>query len=184
MLKRPVVLWGIKHCGKSTLGAALANRWRLPFLDSDRLLEEAFRIRTGRGLPTREIFRELGGEGFRRFEAETVDALAAEPRLRVVALGGGAAVNPFLRPGTLAALGFRVFLDVADEVAFARVLRGGLPPFLAGAEDPFAEFRRINAERRKGYLAGADLVFPIAGERPAAEVAAELAARIEEEMKR
>ncbi len=181
---RPVVLWGVKHCGKSTLGAALAERWGIPLVDTDRLLEEEFARRNGRSASTREIFRELGEEAFRRFEADTVASLSGGSVCRVIALGGGAAVNPFLPAEVLRDLGFRVFLDVSDEVAFARVLRGGLPPFLAGAPDPFAEFQRINAARRPGYLAAADLVFLVTGERPVAEVAAELAGRIEEEINR
>ena len=38
-LKRSIVLAGIKHCGKSTLGALLARRSGAEFLDTDRMLE-------------------------------------------------------------------------------------------------------------------------------------------------
>ena len=95
---RPVVLWGVKHCGKSTLGAALAERWGIPLVDTDRLLEEEFARRNGRSATTREIFRELGEEAFRRFEADTVASLSGGSVCRVIALGGGAAVGDGLLP--------------------------------------------------------------------------------------
>ena len=83
-LKRSIVLAGIKHCGKSTLGALLARRYGVAFIDTDRELEERFRAESGRALATREIFRELGAEKFRKFEATVIGALAkkaAEPRI-------------------------------------------------------------------------------------------------------
>ena len=68
-LKRSIVLAGIKHCGKSTLGALLARRYHAELTDTDRVLEECFQAENGRKLTTREIFLELGPEAFRRFEA-------------------------------------------------------------------------------------------------------------------
>ena len=59
---RPVVLAGIKHCGKSTLGRMLARRWNVPLVDTDLELEAEFARRTGRAAGSREIFRELGEE--------------------------------------------------------------------------------------------------------------------------
>ena len=86
---RPVVLAGIKHCGKSTLGRMLARRWNVPLVDTDLELEAEFARRTGRAAGTREIFRELGEEAFRKLEAEVIRSLADSPEFRVIALGGG-----------------------------------------------------------------------------------------------
>ena len=98
-LKRSIVLAGIKHCGKSTLGALLARRYGVEFIDTDRELEERFRAESGRELVTREIFRELGAEKFRKFEAAVIGALAKEEAApRIVALGGGVPANGFVDP--------------------------------------------------------------------------------------
>ena len=191
---RPVVLCGVKHCGKSTLGALLAEMWHLPFLDTDIVLEEAYAHHFsdgGRRLGVREIFRRLGADEFRRFEAETVRTLATGARQAegaedgtkravVIATGGGVFSNPYLSDETLRGLGFTVFLDVGVEVAFQRVLRGGMPPFLADAADPRAKFEQICHERRKVFEKYADLIFPIEREVPARQQAAELALRIAE----
>ena len=176
---RPVVLAGIKHCGKSTLGRFLARRWNVPLVDTDAELESEFARRTGRGAGTREIFRELGEEKFRKLEAEVIRILADSPELRVIALGGGVVANRFVEPETLRRLGFGVWLDIRPEIAYPRVLRRGLPPFLASAADPEAEFLRIHREREPGFRAFAELRFPIEAERPAPLVAAELAEQIE-----
>ena len=101
--------------------------------------------------------------------------------VRVIALGGGVPANPFLARDVLRELGFTVYLEIRFELAFERVLRNGLPPFLAGAADPFAEFCRLNRARERAYLECADLVFPIDRELPADENARLLVARIEQE---
>ncbi len=181
-LKRSIVLAGMKHCGKSTLGALLARRYHAELVDTDRVLEERFQAENGRKLTTREIFLELGPEAFRRFEAAAVALLAKEQAPpRIVALGGGVPANAFVNPEELRSLGFQVYLAIRPELAYSRVIRRGLPPFLAGAADPFAEFCRIHREREPYYLKFADLVWPVERELPAPAAAAALAGKIEQE---
>lgn len=178
--ERPVVLAGIKHCGKSTLGRLLARRWAIPFLDTDTELERDYARRTGRDLTCREIYRELGEREFRRLEADGIERLAHSRGIWVIALGGGAVNNPFLSLETLRSLGFGVWIDLGPELAYPRVVRRGLPPFLASFADPETEFRRICREREPFFTAFAQLRFRISSERPAERNAEELALTIEE----
>ena len=43
-----IVLIGMKHCGKSTLGEALARRWACPFHDVDAMIEATYACEAGR----------------------------------------------------------------------------------------------------------------------------------------
>ena len=155
-LDRRVALCGIKHCGKSCLGVALAKALGVPFFDTDALLE------ADEGKPVRALYREVGETRFRELEAETVRKfIASAPCPAVVALGGGVVSNPFLTPGDLRALGLIVWLDVPVPTAFERMAREGFPPFLADKPDPFGEFVRICDARRPVFRAAADAVLEL-----------------------
>ena len=65
-----IVLMGIKHCGKSTLGKALASRLECPFFDTDDLITELTQK------TPRQIFTEQGAEGFEKAECNACKALA------------------------------------------------------------------------------------------------------------
>src|SRR5919109_2123915 len=82
-----LILYGPPGVGKSTVGAELARRLGREFVDSDALIE----ARTGLYIP--QIFVERGAAGFRQIEAAVCAALADRQNL-VVALGGGAMLNP------------------------------------------------------------------------------------------
>ena len=155
-LERRVVLCGIKHCGKTRLGQALANVLDVPFFDTDALLE------ADAGKPVRALYKEVGEARFRELEAESVRKfIASAPSPAVVALGGGVVSNPVLSPDDLHALGLIVWLDVPVPTAFERMAREGLPPFLADKPDPAGEFNRICAARRPVYRAAADAVLEL-----------------------
>ena len=155
-LGRRIVLCGIKHCGKTRLGQALAKTLALPFFDTDALLE------ADAGKPVRALYKEVGETRFRELEAETIRKfIAGAPAPAVVALGGGVVSNPCLTPDDLHALGIIVWLDVPVPTAFERMAREGLPPFLADKPDPSVEFNRICAARRPVFRAAADAVLEL-----------------------
>lgn len=155
-LDRRIALCGIKHCGKSRLGKALADALSAPFFDTDALLE------ADAGKPVRALYKEVGEAKFRELEAETVRRFTASaPSPAVVALGGGVVSNPVLSPDDLHALGIVVWLDVPVPTAFERMAREGLPPFLADKPDPSGEFDRICAARRPAFRTAADAVLEL-----------------------
>lgn len=67
-----VVLIGMKHCGKSTLGAALAARWGCPFFDVDPMMEAVYECDTGKRLTVRELWAAEGADIFRQLESQVV----------------------------------------------------------------------------------------------------------------
>ena len=155
-LKRRIVLCGIKHCGKSCLGKALAGMLALPFFDTDDLLA------ADAGKPVRALYREVGEARFRELEAESIRRFTVSaPSPAVVALGGGVISNPCLTPDERRALGLILWLDVPVPTAFERMAREGLPPFLADKPDPSVEFDRICAVRRPLFRDAADAVLEL-----------------------
>ena len=155
-----IVLVGMKHCGKSTQGAMLAAALEVPFTDVDELIEDMFFKRTGRKLGCRGIYKEYGQEYFRRLEAEATADLLENPAPGVVAFGGGAVENPFM-PKNWRELGTIVYLEAEHIALYRRIEEKGLPPYLAGAEDPFAEFCRVADSRAEGFRAAADITFTL-----------------------
>jgi 3-dehydroquinate synthase len=83
-------LYGPPASGKTTLGRELAARLALPFLDlDDQIARQA-------GRPVADIFRAEGEPAFRALERQALlDQLSGPPA--VIALGGGALLDPDLR---------------------------------------------------------------------------------------
>jgi len=163
-----IVLIGMKHCGKSTLGAALAERWGCAFYDVDPLIEAVHACEKNEVLSVRELFIRYGDEHFRRVEGHVVCDLYLKldrPGSRsVVALGGRTALNDAVCK-LLNAIGLVVYLRVPPEELWTRIERSGLPPFL-DATDPKGHFFALYRNREPRYKRIADLVINLNGMDP------------------
>lgn len=134
-----IVLVGFMGAGKTTVGALIADRAGLPFVDVDEIIEAAA------GTSVAEVFSTRGEAEFRAIEKEAVErALSGPPS--VVAVGGGALGDP----ATCVALGWHdvVHLDVSYREAMRRIGHDPGRPMLAIA-DPreLYEHRRATYER-------------------------------------
>jgi shikimate kinase len=118
-----VVLVGPMGAGKTTVGRLLAERWGVPFRDTDDDVERAD------GRTVSDIFVESGEDHFRALERAAV-ARALSDHPGVLALGGGAVMSEETR----AALAGQqvVFLSVGLSDAAARVGLGAARPLLLG----------------------------------------------------
>jgi shikimate kinase len=118
-----VVLVGVPGAGKSTVGHALARRLDASFRDTDADVEAS----TGRAIA--DIFIESGEPEFRRLEAAAVTTALAEHQ-GVLALGGGAVIDPTTRTGLQDAP--VVWLRVGLAAASQRAGLSGARPVLLG----------------------------------------------------
>jgi shikimate kinase len=158
-----VVLVGPPGAGKSTVGAALAQRLGLPLHDTDAAIEAA------QGRSITDIFVEDGEPAFRALErAEVARAVADEAG--VLAVGGGAPVDP--ATAQVLASQTVVFLDVGIADAAKRVGFDRSRPLLA--VNPRASWVRLMNERRAVYEQVSTHRVDTAGRTPE-DVAAEIA---------
>ena len=163
------VLVGPMGAGKTTVGRILAERWGVAMRDTDADVEASI------GKTVQDVFVDEGEEAFRALEKQAVATALAEHD-GVLSLGGGAVLDP----DTRAALTGRpvVFLRVGLADASRRVGLGQGRPLLLG--NVRSRIRTLLEERTPVYESVATLVVETDGRTPA-EIAAEIAARLEEQ---
>src|SRR3970282_2738904 len=142
IVDRKIILTGFMGTGKTVVGARLAERLGLPFIDLDRLIEE------GAGLKVAEVFASEGEAGFRRRERELIATLAHRLDC-VVATGGGAVLDPenvqHLKMG-----GVVVCLRAETGVILQRIGTDDRRPLLEG-QGRLARIRELLEMRAAAY---------------------------------
>ncbi len=164
--QRPIALLGVRGAGKSTVGAALAKRLGLAFVEIDREIELAA------GLPLGEVFALHGEAYYRRIEREVLTRLVAAPPGTILATGGSI-VNDPTNYALLRSRCRTVWLRARAEDHWNRVVAQGDRRPMADSPHAFAELRALLAAREKLY-ARADHAIDTTG-RPVAAVVSELA---------
>jgi len=138
----PIVLVGLSGSGKSTVGRLLADRWAVPFIDLDLVIERD----AGASIP--QIFRLEGESGFRAREAAVTRNLAPAGPC-VIATGGGWMDRAELRDAWPGAV--RVWLQVRPHVAAERLAASpGSRPLLEN-EPPESVLQDLLARRLPTY---------------------------------
>lgn len=108
-----VYLVGFMGSGKSTVGALLAARLGLDFVDLDEAIEQA----DGRSVA--EIFKESGEVRFREIESSILRRVSGRVP-KVVALGGGAYADPQNRE-FISRRGIAVYLETDLSTILERI---------------------------------------------------------------
>lgn len=161
-LRRPVALTGMMASGKSTVGRLVAERLGVSFEDVDALVERA----TGRTISA--LFAERGEVGFRAVEREVITQALADPRPRVLALGGGALLERGVRLDALRAWTLVALTAPPDELL--RRAAGSARPLLQ-VPDPRQALERLLSDRAEAY---AECHASVDAARPASDVAADV----------
>jgi XRE family aerobic/anaerobic benzoate catabolism transcriptional regulator len=78
-----IALVGLRGAGKSTLGAALAEKLNVPFIEIDKMIEREH------GAPVATLFEVYGQGTFRRYERECLTRIVASHESAVIATAGG-----------------------------------------------------------------------------------------------
>jgi XRE family aerobic/anaerobic benzoate catabolism transcriptional regulator len=139
-----VALIGLRGAGKSTLGAALAERLEVPFLELDRLIEQ------DSGVSLSAFFDLYGQSGFRRSERRCLDEVIERYPRFVLATGGSLVSEPatFERLLTMC---FTVWLRATPEDHMQRVIAQGDMRPMADNRESMSDLQRILAVREPLY---------------------------------
>jgi shikimate kinase len=111
-----IFLVGFMGAGKSSIGAALADRLGLRFVDLDR------EISTRLGAPIPDVFADRGEATFRAAERDELERFARLDDV-VVATGGGAFCDSVNREIIHGSSGVSVFLDLPWAELLQRLTR-------------------------------------------------------------
>ena len=139
----PIALLGVRGAGKSTVGARVADRLGLAFVELDQRIEQAA------GLSLAELFELHGEEHYRRLERDALAAvLDGSP---VVVATGGSIVSDPRSYELLRERARTVWLRARAEDHWERVIRQGDRRPMAENPHAFAELRALLAAREPLY---------------------------------
>ena len=142
MAGKAVVLVGLMGAGKSSVGRRLAKHLNLDFVDADEEIVKAA------GCSIEDIFELYGEEAFRDVERRVIARLL-ENSAHVLAVGGGAFMNPEIRAGILEGC-VSVWLRAELDVLVRRTARRGGRPLLKDG-DPREILQGLIEERYPVY---------------------------------
>ncbi len=183
--EKPIALLGVRGAGKSTIGAALARKLDMRFVEVDQEIEEAT------GLALGDVFTLHGEAYYRRVEREVLTRLLGEaspPRVTETNAGarsatglvlatGGSIVNDPTNYALLEHRAHTIWLRARPEDHWNRVVAQGDQRPMAENPHAFEELRALLAARQKLY-ARADRTVDTSGrtvKQVVADIAGELA---------
>lgn len=139
-----VALVGLRGAGKSAVGAALAKRLRVPFVELDGLVAREAQMSLG------ALFDMHGEAYYRRLEREVLQRVLDEHPRCVLATGGSLVTDP----ETWALLRGRahtVWLSASPREHWDRVVRQGDARPMRGRPQAMEELEELLARRRPLY---------------------------------
>lgn len=148
-----VIMTGFMGAGKTTVGKALAEKQKVPFLDTDQLIEEKA------GMTISRIFEIQGEEAFRKMETSVLEDLLKRNDQTVISVGGGLPLRNENRE-LLRKLGTVVYLQVKPETVLERLKGDHTRPMLQGG-DAGERVRSLLEYRTPLYQKAADLVVDV-----------------------
>ncbi len=151
-LDRPVFLVGFMGAGKTSVARKLARMAGVASVDMDTYIERCEHKRV------KDIFAEVGEEGFRAIETQTLYELGMKKDPMVISCGGGVVLRPENRKA-LSELGLVVYLSVTAVEAASRISDVSSRPLFGDLQNA----QRVINERLPLYEEVADVTIDTVG---------------------
>ena len=151
-LDRPVFLVGFMGAGKTSVARKLARMAGVASVDMDTYIERCEHKRV------KDIFAEVGEEGFRAIETQTLYELGMKKDPMVISCGGGVVLRPENRKA-LSELGLVEYLSVTAVEAASRISDVSSRPLFGDLQNA----QRVINERLPLYEEVADVTIDTVG---------------------
>lgn len=170
-----VFLIGYMGCGKTTLGAALAQCLGVDFIDLDDYIEERCEA------TVKEIFAKVGEQGFRDIERRCLEEVASQAGGAIVACGGGTPCQPG-NMELMNSMGITIWLSTTAQRIASRLMlpeqKAKRPLIAQMADDEILAHVARHMHEREPHYSQAQLTFDstyLESEEEIANTAAQLA---------
>jgi shikimate kinase len=150
-MSQKIILIGYMGSGKTTLGEKLARELKIPFIDSDEVIEQIAKM------DINTIFKEHGEAVFRKMESMFLESLLNIPAFVLSTGGGLPCFNNNM--DVLNDLGNTIYLKNSAEGLAERLLAAKtVRPLIAGkSKNELIPFIEDNLNKREPYYSKAEL---------------------------
>lgn len=141
-MNKNLILTGMMGAGKSTIGSLLAKVLNFKFIDMDSLIEEKEKM------TIKKIFASKGEAYFRNIEKK-ITLNNIQDSKKVIALGGGAFINPIIRNEVLLKTS-SFWIDIKPDTLIKRTNKSNKRPLIDN-KNLKRDIYRIYEERKDFY---------------------------------
>lgn len=139
-----ICLIGLRGAGKSTLGAQVASKFDLPFVELNSAIESRV------GIPVSEIIALYGQEGYRELESECLSNIIETEKRLVLAVAGGVVADTATFNQLLSAF-HTIWLKASPSEHMERVWAQGDMRPMADNPQAMRQLRQILKSREDHY---------------------------------
>lgn len=163
-----IVLIGFMGAGKSAVGKLLSEKNKIPFIDTDKLIEKK------ESKSINDMFKEQGEPYFRKIEKEVIEEISIKEDT-IISVGGGAVLDDD-NVSNLKKNGLIVYLKAPFDILYDRIKESTSRPLLA-VQKPEEEMQALLEARQMAYESVADFTVDVSKGTPE-EIAQEIVEHI------